>query len=149
MEWTSIKALNHIRNSGLLSKRRLETYEYLVNYGPITGNDLIRVARKHHPTANQTSFNARLSELETIGMARTVGLAKDSVSGNECKLWEAIPNPYPSPLPKKVTLSQQVKSFHSKLLSWESEVVSHGNEHYIKVLKAVIEDFEEDFSITK
>lgn len=88
MRQTSATAYNEIKNSGLLSKRRFEVYQALYLYGPMTANELIRHFKVHRPEGNQTSYNARFSELERMGVIKEVGTKKDDVSGNECILWD-------------------------------------------------------------
>lgn len=88
MRQTSIDTYNEIKNSGLLSKRRMEVYDVLFHHGPMTANDLVRHNKLHHPYANQTGWNARFSELERMKAIKEVGLKKDDVSGNECIVWD-------------------------------------------------------------
>jgi hypothetical protein len=96
---TSLEALEKIKASGLLPARQLQVLEILCLHGPLTAHEVVEKARATHPLANQTSFNARLSELERKGCVRCLEQTKPNpVSGMECYLWEALPN---IPLPHK------------------------------------------------
>ena len=93
---TSIATYHQIEQEGLLSKRRLEVYQILFKYGPLTAHEIVDVARTKYPKANQTGFNARLSELKTLGVVSEVGAKKHEVSGKQNILWDVT-----SELPKK------------------------------------------------
>lgn len=88
MRSTSIETYHRIKSSGLLSNRRFEVYAALYHCGPMTANELIRLQKQKHPDSNQTGWNARFSELERMGVIKAVGTKKDSVSGNDCVVWE-------------------------------------------------------------
>jgi Fe2+ or Zn2+ uptake regulation protein len=85
---TSIEAYTRIKENGLLSKRRWEVYEILYHNGPLTAHEVVAIARRTYPHANQTSFNARLTELEEVGVAETCGEKINPVSGFHNKLWD-------------------------------------------------------------
>ena len=97
---TSIEAYNTIKENGLLSKRRWEVYDILFHHGPLTAHEVVQVARKQYPYANQTSFNARLSELKKEGVAIEVGSKTNEVSGVSNYLWDVtsgLPIKYDKP----------------------------------------------------
>lgn len=100
---TSVISYNTIRDSGLLSKRRWEVYDILYQHGPLTAHEIVAIARRTYPNANQTSFNARLSELETIDCVRRVGKKTNPTSGIENYLWDVTEK-----LPKKLTKPKTV-----------------------------------------
>ncbi len=97
---TSAQAYRRIEEEGLLSNRRWQVYDILYKHGPLTANEIIRYARRYHPTANQTGFNARLSELKRIGVVVEVGEKPDAISGQKCFLWD-VTEGLPLKLPKK------------------------------------------------
>ena len=99
---TSIAAYNKIKSDGLLSKRRLEVYQILYKFGPLTAHEVVNIARSKYPKANQTGFNARLSELRTMTVVDEVGEKADKVSGHLNILWDVNSN-LPIKLPKKKT----------------------------------------------
>lgn len=85
---TSVDAYHAIRDEGLISKRKFEVYEILFHHGPLTAHEIVYMARSKYPLANQTGFNARLSELKTLGLAIEVGEKINPVSGKLNYLWD-------------------------------------------------------------
>lgn len=63
-------------------------YEILFNDGPLTAHEVVGIARRKYPLANQTGFNARLSELQSLGVVDVVGEKKNPVSGHLNCLWD-------------------------------------------------------------
>lgn len=85
---TSFIAYTKIKEEGLLSKKRWEVYDILFEHGPLTAHEVVAKARKQYPLSNQTSFNARLSELESQRVVARVGKKINPVSGTENYLWD-------------------------------------------------------------
>ena len=85
---TSLEAYNMIKENGLLSKRKWEVYDILFRLGPLTAHEVVGVARENYPNANQTSFNARLSELVNLGCIEVVGEKINVTSGALNFLWD-------------------------------------------------------------
>lgn len=110
---TSAQAYRRIEEDGLLSRRRWQVYDILYKHGPLTANEIVRYARRYHPTANQTGFNARLSELKRIGVAVEVGEKPDAVSGQKCFLWD-VTDALPLKLPKKEQRTYWVVEGHTR-----------------------------------
>lgn len=102
MRTTSLTAYATIRDSKLLSKRRWEVYEILFSHGPLTAHEVVAIARNKYPHANQTSFNARLSELNYIECVAVVGEKKNPISGCKNLLWDVT-----SKLPRKIEKSKR------------------------------------------
>lgn len=98
---TSLEAYSIILVDGLLSKRKWEVYDILYHHGPLTAHEVVGVARKKYPLANQTGFNARLSELKTLGVAVEVGEKENPVSKKKNYLWD-VTNGLPKESVKKV-----------------------------------------------
>ena len=88
MRPTSLETYRNIRENGLLSKRKWEVYDIVYKHGPITANEIVRMSKRKYPNGNASSFNARLSELKTMGVAVEVDKTTDKVSGNSCFLWQ-------------------------------------------------------------
>ncbi len=78
---TSIEAYQTIRESGLLSRRRLEAYDILFNHGPMTAQELDR-------KAGSVGLWKRLSELEAVGVVATVGERDCKVTNMNAILWD-------------------------------------------------------------
>lgn len=97
MRDTSIEAYNRIKDEGLLSERRLQVYEILFENGPLTGNQLIKIAQKQYPMLNTGAFNTRLSELRNAGVVKELREIICPVTGYNVILWDVT-----SRLPIKV-----------------------------------------------
>jgi hypothetical protein len=132
MRETSIEVYEKIKGEGLLSRRRFEVYAILYDHGPMTGNEIIKVAKSMYPDANQSGFNARLSELKKMGVAVEVGEKPDDVSGNRCYLWD-VTSKLPTALPKINRLPrahlEKCRDILAKI--WESGELPTGVRDYI------------------
>ncbi len=105
---TSIDAFNKIKGNGLLSRRKLEVYGILYKNGPLTAHEVVNIARKMYPKANQTGFNARLSELEKLGVVSVVGQKINSISNKQNALWD-VTNKLPEKPSKILTTKQKLQ----------------------------------------
>lgn len=87
---TSIETYNMIKDSGLLSRRRFEVYEVLFFHGPLSAHEVVEIARKKYAAngANQTGWNARISELERAGVIESVGEKVNPTSGFKNIVWD-------------------------------------------------------------
>lgn len=98
---TSIDAYHEIKESGLLSKRRMEVYDWLFHNGPATGNEVFQgmVNNKMITNANITT---RLGELRDMGVAYEVGVVKCPVTGKSVIQWD-VTGSLPNKVEKKAT----------------------------------------------
>lgn len=88
VEPTSSLAYKRICEEGLLSKRKLEVYDLLARYGPLTGRELFEHAKREYKSASlRDTFQQRLSELEERGVAEKIGERICKSSGQKAKLW--------------------------------------------------------------
>jgi len=78
---TSIQAYREIEARGLLSKVRWLVYAHLYTHGPLTGSEL-------NTQMGGVGYHKRLSELERLGVATTVGRKTCSITRRECELWD-------------------------------------------------------------
>lgn len=85
---TSIEAYNFIKDNGLLSKRRWQVYDILYQHGPLTGNQLIKIARREYPMLNTGAFNTRLSELRDRQVVSEIKEVLCPISGHRVILWD-------------------------------------------------------------
>lgn len=106
---TSAEAYRKIKEEGLLSLRKMEVYQILYKYGPLTAHEIVSVARSKYPSANQTGFNARLSELKKVGCAIEVGEKVNAISGKKNYLWDVT-----SSVPIKLEKTVKHKCEHCK-----------------------------------
>jgi len=82
---TSIQAYREIEAKGLLSRVRWLVYAHLYANGPLTGTEL-------NAQMGGVGYHKRLSELERLGVVRTVGRKRCSVTGMECETWDVTAN---------------------------------------------------------
>lgn len=115
MRITSLEAYNAIKERKLLSAKRFEVYECLYQHGPLTAHEVVALGRKANPLANQTSWNARLSELEALGVVRTVGEKLNPVSNVSNLLWD-VTDKLPSKFVKPESAAQKVKRLEAEVI---------------------------------
>lgn len=91
---TSIEAYRKIESQGLLSKRRLEVYQYVYNHGPVIAKEAwLAIA----PNSNSGVITTRFSELQRAGVLEPVGETIDERTGMIAILWDVTDQ-----LPRKV-----------------------------------------------
>ena len=101
---TSIEVYHKIRNQGLLSRRRLEVYATVWEYGPMTSAEAFRVMNRNAPIKNITQSRARFTELRDLGVFEELGEKICSVTGHKAILWEVtdrLPIKYEKPVRHK------------------------------------------------
>jgi hypothetical protein len=90
----SKQAFESITASGVLSARRLETYQGLYEHGPMTARELDKLL-------GRTGLWKRCSELESMGLVRAVETRECSVTGQAATVWDvtdvAKAQPYKKP----------------------------------------------------
>ena len=69
--------------SGALSMRRMQALKVLVEYGPMTGQELCQ-------KAGVAGLYKRLSELEKSGHVKVIGEKNCSVTGIKAMLWDVV-----------------------------------------------------------
>lgn len=90
---TSTESYNKIRNDGLLSRRRFEVYEALLQFGPCTANELFREMKYNNlvGTKNQqTNLTPRLGELRDLGVVIENRERECSVTGRTVIEWMVV-----------------------------------------------------------
>lgn len=109
---TSISAYNEIKENGLLSKRRMQVYEALVECGPATGGEVFRAMKIKFgigslPTNSNTT--TRLGELREMGVAEEIGRRECRVTNQTVILWRAV-----DALPRKLIKKPRTECPHCK-----------------------------------
>jgi len=84
---TSIDTYNKIKKEGLLSKRRLEVLEALINHEPCTANELFK-KWKVRSFVTQQNIHPRLGELRDVRVVREVEERPCQVTGRNAIVWE-------------------------------------------------------------
>lgn len=106
MKKTSVEAFYKIKESGLLSKRRWETYECVYKLQPCT---IKNVVQSLDPTKWST-YSARFSELEKMGLIEVSGQIHDFETKQSVNTYVVTGNlPTKLPMPKKLNIKKASK----------------------------------------
>lgn len=112
---TSIEAYNKVKESGLLSRLRLKVYKILCEHGALTANEMRMFGSSD---SNSGVFSTRLSELERMGVVRTIGTRKCKTSGHNALVWEITYD-----LPTKFERQKTKKNKKAELLHKINELM--------------------------
>jgi len=103
---TSLRAYNEITLNGSLTRRRMEVYKLLYEYGPLTSGELFSIMTGLNLGQNAIkNADRRLPELRDMGVAAEVGEKVCELSGKKVILWD-VTDGLPNPLPKKKTKTE-------------------------------------------
>lgn len=96
---TSIEAYNHLKETGVLSKRRFQVYHEVFRNGPITAGEVFKYGDSHNVVKG--SVCARLTELREMGLVKEVGERICRLTGKTAILWDVTSRMNPLELPRK------------------------------------------------
>jgi len=100
---TSIEALQQIRESGVLSKRRFEVYVSLFEYGPCSATELFyKMNKLRNPS--HSNVTTRLGELREMGVVKEIGTKICTITEKKVIEWDVTAN-----LPIKFEKSKEHK----------------------------------------
>jgi len=80
---TSINCYNEIKAEGLLSKKRLEVYEALLENAPCTSSEAVR-----NKNTSLFGIGSRFTELRDLGVIYEKGSKKCSITGRNVIEWD-------------------------------------------------------------
>lgn len=116
MRSTSTEAYRKITDSGLLKKNRLEIYNILYVYGPLTSAETFKIMLKTRPQINVlTQSRARFTELRGMNAIRELGEKVCTITGHRSIAWdvtEKIPVALKTPLTKKQKIANIIAELH-------------------------------------
>lgn len=107
MRRTSLEAYRTINENGLLSKRRLEIYNLVFDFGPLTSAEAFRILNQNKPIAAITSSRARFTELRDAGVFYEVRERFCNVTGHLAIEWDCTER-----LPVKKKKTKRMKCEH-------------------------------------
>lgn len=111
---TSIDAYNEIKANGLLSEKRFQVYEILVDHGPLTGAEVSqRIRQKHGRSTVSETVRNRLTELRDLGVVREVGQKPCPITGRTVIVWDVTKN-----LPEQTKKPDRTTCPHCKGLGY-------------------------------
>lgn len=128
---TSIETYHAIKNSGLISEKRLKVFDiFYQNPEGLTGAEVSEIYRKENPTSQHSeTIRNRITELVQMGVLTELGVVECQFSKRNVTKWCCI-DKMPIPLEKKLTRKQQIKeildditAFGISLKSEEEKIV--------------------------
>ena len=139
---TSIETYHAIKNSGLISEKRLKVFDiFYQNPEGLTGAEVSEIYRKENPTSQHSeTIRNRITELVQMGVLTELGVVECQFSKRNVTKWCCI-DKMPIPLEKKLTRKQQIKeildditAFGISLKSEEEKIVLRSIYWKIKAL---------------
>ena len=121
---TSIEIFNKLRDSGKLSRRRLEIFKIVCHHGPITAAEAFTHAGLHGNANYRHNTNARLAEMRQMGVVKEVGTHKCRATGNNAILW-APTGDFPSAEPRS-GMKPTRKQLEARIVELEAQVREAG-----------------------
>lgn len=117
---TSIETYRKIRDQGLLSKKRLNVYEILVENGSLTGGELASLYKHvfNDAARHSESIRNRLTELRDLGVIEEQGVRPCSISGRKSIVW-AYNGKFPRRISEKQRLKKQITAAKKRLAKLE------------------------------
>jgi len=111
---TSIEAYERVKESGVLSRRRFQTYDILFKHGPLTGSEVSAACGIY-------GLWKRCSELLAFGLVEVVGEKKCQFSGMTVSLWD-VTDRAPVEMFKRVTSKQRIKALEQEVTALKLEL---------------------------
>jgi hypothetical protein len=142
VQTTSIETYHAIKNSGLISEKRLKVFDiFYQNPQGLTGAEVSEIFRKNNPTSQHSeTIRNRITELVQMGVLVELGVVECQFSKRKVMKWCCIDN-MPIPLEKKLTKKEQINEileditkFGLSLKSEEDKIVLRTIYHKIKNL---------------
>lgn len=139
---TSIETYHAIKNSGLISEKRLKVFDiFYENPQGLTGAEVSEIYRKQNPTSQHSeTIRNRITELVEMGVVVEIGIVECQFSKRKVTKWCCI-DKMPIPLEKKLTRKEQIKkilddvtALGKSLKSEEEKIVLRTIYHQIKSL---------------
>ena len=107
---TSIETYYAIKNSGLISEKRMKVFDiFYQNPNGLTGAEVSELYRKENPTSQHSeTIRNRITELFQMGVLHEVGVVECKFSKRSVIKWQCI-DKMPIPLEKKISKKEQIK----------------------------------------
>ena len=106
---TSIDCYNQIKAEGLLSKRRLQVYEILLENGSLTGTQVSILFKKKYFSSNHSEgIRNRITELFDRGVVYEKDIVDCKYSNRKVTLWDLTDN-LPKDIKKPKTKKDKIK----------------------------------------
>jgi len=128
---TSIETYHAIKNSGLISEKRMKVFDiFYQNPQGLTGAQVSEIYRTNNPTSQHSeTIRNRITELVQMGVLAELGVVECEFSKRSVMKWCCL-DKMPIPLVKKATRKEQIKdilddvtAFGKSLSSEEEKIV--------------------------
>jgi hypothetical protein len=108
---TSIETYYAIKNSGLISDKRLKVFDIFWEHPDgLTGTQVFEIFKNKYPSSKHSeTIRNRITELRNMGVIDEVGVVECDFTNRKVMKF-AISNRLPVPLEKKLTLNERVDS---------------------------------------
>ena len=142
IQTTSIDTYHAIKNSGLISEKRLKVFDiFYQNPKGLTGAEVSEIYRRENPTSQHSeTIRNRITELVQMGVLVEIGVVECQFSKRSVMKWCCV-DKMPIPLEKKPTRKEQIKeilnditAFGKSLQSEEEKIVLRTIYHKVKAL---------------
>ena len=92
MKTTSIETYHAIKNSGLISDKRMKVFDiFYKNPQGLTGAEVSEIYKKNNPTSQHSeTIRNRITELVQMGVLAEVGVVECQLSKRSVMKWYAI-----------------------------------------------------------
>jgi hypothetical protein len=128
---TSIETYHEIKNSGLISDKRMKVFDiFYENKQGLTGSQVSEIYKRKHPTSQHSeTIRNRITELVEMGVLAEMGIVECPFTNRKVMRWCCVDR-LPIPLEKKQTKKEKideilddVTAFGKSLKSEEEKIV--------------------------
>jgi hypothetical protein len=116
---TSLEALRHITETGILGRARTRVYEVLYRYGPLAE---FEVADYSDVTGYGSTLAKRVSELYEMGLVKVAGETKHPRTGRRCIQWDVTTEIPREPYRPKLSLRKQLAKVEEEVHQLREQV---------------------------
>jgi len=136
MRQTSIDCYNKIKAEGLLSKRRLEVLETLLQSAPCTSSEAIRNAGA---TFGVFGVSSRFTELRDLGVIYEVGIKKCTITNRKVIEWD-LTDKLPTKLKPTMSIKKQKVSQVLSLIESLGKQLNESEKAELRVIYQLVKD---------
>ena len=113
---TSIETYHSIKNSGLISEKRMKVYEILYeNPQGLTGTQVSEMFKEKYPSAKHSeTIRNRITELRDMGVVLEMGVVECEFTNRKVLKWCTSDN-LPLKIGKKLTEKEKLRSIYYQI----------------------------------
>ena len=135
---TSIQTYHSIKNSGILSDKRMKVYEIFYEHPEgLTGTQVSNIFKQLHPTAQHSeTIRNRITELRDMGVLSEVGMVECEFTNRQVMKFMLNDN-MPVALTKKKSLNERIDDVLESITIFSSQLTSEQKVHLRNIYKQV------------